>query len=136
MAGWRLGYMTGPPEIITRLVALNFYNSVCAPTPFQYAAIKAFDLDMKAQINACREKRDILCEGLKDYYDFEKTEGAFYTFIKYPSPPEEFLKRCIANELLVLPGSCCSQFDTHFRVSFAVEMGALKKAIQILKKIR
>ncbi|MGC3996351.1 MAG: aminotransferase class I/II-fold pyridoxal phosphate-dependent enzyme [Anaeromyxobacter sp.] len=41
MTGWRLGYAFGPAEIIGQMTKLQQYTFVCAPSPFQHAALAA-----------------------------------------------------------------------------------------------
>lgn len=135
MAGWRVGYCHGPKEIIDSAIKVQQFNFVCAPTPFQYAAIKAFDVDVEKYIEEYRLKRDIIYEGLKKKYKLNKPEGAFYAFIKYPYEKSKFIQDCIDNELLVVPGNVFSLEDTHFRISFANKNEVLKKAVKILNEL-
>src|SRR6478609_8252985 len=59
MTGWRLGYAVGPEAIIAQMTKLQQYTYVCAPSPLQYAALAALELDMSAAVAAYRTKRDI-----------------------------------------------------------------------------
>src|SRR3954467_2535466 len=60
MTGWRLGYAAGPAEIISQMTKLQQYTFVCAPSPLQYAALKALDVPMTDAVTAYRRKRDIV----------------------------------------------------------------------------
>src|SRR5687767_8962101 len=51
MTGWRLGYAAGPAEIISQMTKLQQYTFVCAPSPLQYAALKALDVPMKDAVD-------------------------------------------------------------------------------------
>ncbi len=135
MTGWRVGYVNGPKEIIQEAIKVQQFNFVCTPTPFQYAAIKALDINIKDYVKEYKIKRDIVYKGLKENYEFVKPEGAFYAFIKYPYFPGKFMKNCIKNNLLIVPGIAFSRNNTHFRISFANKNQTLKKAIKILNKI-
>src|SRR6185369_9753657 len=64
MTGWRLGYAAGPEPIISQMTKLQQYTFVCAPSPLQYAALKALDLPMGAAVKAYRRNRDIVFDGL------------------------------------------------------------------------
>src|SRR5580700_2075215 len=46
MTGWRVGYAAGPDAIISQMTKLQQYTFVCAPSAFQYAALKAMDVPM------------------------------------------------------------------------------------------
>ncbi|HSU65985.1 MAG TPA: aminotransferase class I/II-fold pyridoxal phosphate-dependent enzyme, partial [Tepidisphaeraceae bacterium] len=46
MTGWRLGYVAGPEAVLSQMAKLQQYTFVCAPSPLQYAAVKALDVPM------------------------------------------------------------------------------------------
>jgi len=135
MTGWRVGYVVGPKEIIQEAIKVQQFNFVCAPTPFQYAAIKALDCDVSDYVKKYEIKRNIIYKGLKKSYELIKPEGAFYAFIKYPYASEKFVNNCIKNNLLIVPGTAFSRSNTHFRISFANKDETLKKAVEILNRI-
>lgn len=135
MTGWRVGYCAGPKEIIQQAAKVQQFNFVCAPAPFQEAAVKAIDVDIKENVKEYKERRDLIYEGLKNEYEIVKPEGAFYAFIKYPYNPEEFIEDCIKENLLVVPGKIFSEENDYFRISFATGKEQLKKAIKTLKEI-
>lgn len=135
MTGWRVGYITGPAEIISQAVKVQQFNFVCAPAPFQYAAIKALDYDINENIKKYKEKRDIIYQGLKDKYDIVCPKGAFYAFVRYPYEGKKFLDDALKNNLLVVPGEVFSNKDTHFRISFAADNDTLRKAVEVLNKM-
>jgi aminotransferase len=45
MTGWRLGYASGPREIIEKMALVQDLFYVCPATPLQYALLAAFKLD-------------------------------------------------------------------------------------------
>lgn len=135
MTGWRVGYLCAPDELVTEMVKVQQYTFVCAPTPFQYAAIEALHTDMSDLVLQYKKKRDIIYDGLKNYYDIIQSDGAFYFFIKYPYDSKKFIANCMKCNLLVIPGNVFSAHDTHFRVSFATIDEQLQKAITILQNI-
>jgi aspartate aminotransferase/aminotransferase len=135
MTGWRIGYCVAPCNITREAVKVQQFNFVCAPTPFQYAAIKALDVDIKNYINFYRKKRDVIYNKLKNKYELVKPDGAFYAFIKYPYDGDEFIKNCIKKNLLVVPGNVFSENNTHFRISFANKNNELEKGVKILNKL-
>ncbi|XZE44603.1 pyridoxal phosphate-dependent aminotransferase [Pirellulaceae bacterium SH467] len=136
MTGWRLGYVHGPSEVIQTMLKIQQYSFVCAPTPFQWAALAAYDHDMTQYYRDYASKRDRIVAGLKDDYEFTTPGGAFYIFPKAPGGSgSRFVERCIANELLVIPGNIFSQRDTHFRISFAASNETLDRGIQVLREL-
>jgi aspartate aminotransferase/aminotransferase len=136
MTGWRLGYVHGPSQVIQTMLKIQQYSFVCAPTPFQWAALAAYDHDMTQHYRNYATKRDRIVAGLKDYYEFTTPGGAFYIFPKAPGGiGSKFVEKCIANELLVIPGNIFSQRDTHFRISFAASDETLDRGIEVLRKL-
>jgi aspartate/methionine/tyrosine aminotransferase len=137
MTGWRLGYAAGPAEIISQMTKLQQYTFVCAPSPLQYAAVAALDVDMHAAIEKYRHKRDIVFEGLGKKFELVKPEGAFYIFPKAPDgkTASEFVNTAIENNVLIIPGNVFSGQDTHFRISYATTEEKLQKGVEILNSL-
>ena len=138
MTGWRLGYATCSPALaplMEKMMMIQQYTFVCAPTPLQMSLIEALDYDMTPYVDSYRQKRDRVFEGIKDTYQITKPGGAFYMFCKVPeSYPNatEFVKKAIANNLLVIPGNVFSEQDTHFRISYATSDEKIDAGIEIL----
>ncbi len=136
MSGWRVGYMAGPQEFIDQAIKIAQLNYVCAPTPFQWAGVKALSFNMSEQIGDYKKKRDLVYDGLVEAgYEVVFPNGAFYFFVKYPYNAEKFLHRCLDNKLLVVPGNGFSAENTHFRISFCQEDDVLKKALIVLASV-
>ena len=141
MTGWRMGYVTAKPAlrpILEEMIKIQQYTFVCAPAPFQKAAIAALDTDMSDHVAAYREKRDMIYNGLKAHFQMVKTSGAFYTFIRKPdwaASGTEFVKKAIDNNVLIIPGNVFSEQDTHFRISYATTDEKIQQGIEILTKL-
>jgi aspartate aminotransferase/aminotransferase len=139
MTGWRLGYVTAHESlknVIEEMTKIQQYTFVCAPTPFQKAAIAALDYDTSDFVAAYRKKRDILYEGLKDKFEIVKPSGAFYAFVKAPGKSAtEFVEKAIKNRVLVIPGSVFSEKDTHFRISYATSDEKIRQGVEILHQL-
>ena len=140
MAGWRLGYAAaGEPlrDIIEQMTKIQQYTFVCAPTPFQKAAIAALDYETSNLVDAYRKKRDLIYEGLKDKFELVKPGGAFYAFVKAPTggAATEFVEKAIAKGVLIIPGNVFSEKDTHFRISYATSNEKIEQGIEILRRL-
>jgi aspartate aminotransferase/aminotransferase len=136
MTGWRLGYAAGPEPIVSQMTKLQQYTYVCAPSPLQYAALTALDLDMTAAVAAYRRKRDIAYETLRLRFEVVRPDGAFYIFPKAPGgSAAAFVERAIANNVLIIPGNVFSEADTHFRISYATTDEKLKQGCEILNSL-
>jgi aspartate aminotransferase len=140
MTGWRLGYVAvneSLRDVIEQMIKIQQYTFVCAPMPFQKAAIAAMDYDISEFVNSYRKKRDLIYDGLKEKFELVKPEGAFYAFVKAPdgSTATEFVEKAIANNLLIIPGNVFSEKDTHFRISFAASDEKIQQGVEILRKL-
>ena len=138
MTGWRLGYAAGPADLIAEMTKIQQYTFVCAPTPFQYAAITALDIDMTKTREAYKQKRDLIYQGLKDSFNVVKPGGAFYIFpgLKNTTRGDAsaVVEKVIQKSALIIPGNVFSEKNTHFRISFASDNETLKRGIEILNQ--
>ena len=131
-----MGFVHGPQAIMQTMLKVQQYSFVCAPQPVQWAGLAALDYDMTPYQSDYRVKRDMIVDGLKDYYEFVKPGGAFYVFPKVPwGNAMEFVQKAIENELLIIPGNIFSHRDTHFRISFAASQATLERGVEILRKL-
>lgn len=143
MTGWRLGYAVGPKAIVEQMTKLQQYTFVCAPSMVQYAALETIRdhghlVDMTPYIQAYQKKRDMLINGLKDIYEINMPNGAFYAFPKVPGIglATDFVAEAIEKYgLLIIPGNVFSSRDTHFRLSYATNDKTLERGINILREL-
>ena len=134
MTGWRMGWCTGPAEIIEKMTTLQQYSFVCAPSMAQAAGVTALQCDMSAQRDAYRHKRDMVYDALGEPFGLVKPGGAFYAFVPAPEGETgtEFVERAIASNVLTTPGNVFSRQDTHFRISYATDDAKLARGLHIL----
>jgi aspartate aminotransferase/aminotransferase len=139
MSGWRLGYAAVSEtlkNVIEEMTKIQQYTFVCAPSPFQKAAIAALDVDVSGFVAAYRKKRDLIYEGLCDKFELVRPGGAFYAFVKSPTKTAtEFVEKAIANNVLIIPGNVFSEKDTHFRISYATSNEKIKRGVEILRRL-
>jgi len=137
MPGWRMGYATGPSEVLDKMMILQQFSFVCAPSFAQKAVLRALDYDMSDKIEEYRGKRDLVFEGLAEHFDVVRPEGSFYIFPKLPpgTTGVEFTQEAVENNVLIVPGSAFSRRDTHFRISFAAADEKLEKGVKILSRL-
>lgn len=137
MTGWRIGWVHGPKSLMETMIKMQQYSFVCAPQPVQWAGLAALDVDMSSYREDYQRKRDLLVDGLTGYYEFVEPGGAFYLYPKAPAglTGSEFVSRAIENNLLVIPGNVFSQFDTHFRISYAASDETIQRGIKILREL-
>lgn len=136
MTGWRVGWVHGPSEIIQTMIKIQQYSFVCAPQPAQWAALAAMDLDLASYQASYKHKRDMVMDGLKEYFEFVKPGGAFYLFPKAPwGTGSEFVQKAIERGILMIPGNIFSQHNTHFRISYAAPDATLERGIKALVEL-
>jgi aspartate aminotransferase/aminotransferase len=139
MTGWRLGYVAAHEslkDVIEQMTKIQQYTFVCAPTPFQKAAIAAMDYDVSAFVQQYRSKRDLLYDGLKGTFELVRPGGAFYAFVKAPGGgATQFVEKAIKNNVLIIPGKVFSEKDTHFRISYATSDEKIRRGVEILRSL-
>ena len=142
MTGWRLGFATGPTEIVKAMTKLHQYAIMCAPTTSQYAgveALRAGDEDIEKMRESYNQRRRFLIKELRDM-GFECFEpfGAFYVFpcIKHLGmTSEEFATRLLESQkLAVVPGTAFGDCGEGFiRISYAYSFEELKEALHRIR---
>ncbi|MGF1634687.1 MAG: pyridoxal phosphate-dependent aminotransferase [Phycisphaerae bacterium] len=137
MTGWRLGWAAGPTEIIQQMTKLQQYTFVCAPAPFQHAAVAALSVRVDDHIAAYRKKRDLVISRLSSKFEIVQPEGAFYLFPKAPAgmTATEFCTQAVKRNVLTIPGSVFSARDTHFRISYATTDEKLAEGCDVLNAL-
>lgn len=136
MTGLRLGFAHGPEHVIQQMTKLQQFTFVCAPHPVQWAGVEALDTDMQPYVDDYRVRRDLMVSELSQDFEITGGDGAFYLFLKTPwGTGTEFVKECIRQNLLVIPGNVFSPADSHFRVSFAAETETIKAGAEVLRQV-
>lgn len=134
--GWRLGYAAGPKWLIEQMQKLQQFTFVCAPSPLQWAAIEAFEIDNTAQVKTYARRRDMVLDALSPHANVVRPGGAFYAFLEIPAAlgmtGTEFMERAVDRRVLLVPGGVFSARDTHVRLSFAVPEPTLLEGLDVL----
>lgn len=137
MTGWRLGYITGPQEIIDAINELQQYVVMSSSSIAQHAGLAA--IQHRPQIVAkYRQKRDFLVAKLTSMgYSVQGAEGAYYIFLKAPHDltDVEFTDLASEHNLIIVPGRAFSRLHGFVRLSYGAEMPVLEKAAAVLEKI-
>jgi len=136
MTGWRLGYTSGPKEIIDAMATFQQYSYVCANSIAQHAAVAALDFDISEYVNGYRKRRDLIYETLKPNFKMRKPTGAFYLFPEAPGGDADvFVNAAIERKVFIIPGKVFSEKNTHFRISLAADESQLREASSVLTDI-
>ena len=93
----------------------------------------AWEIDLQDHVEDYRRKRELIVSLLKDDFEIQGGQGAFYLFLKAPwGTGSEFVAEAIRNNLLISPGNVFSPSDSHFRISFAAEDDLIREGAAIL----
>lgn len=143
MTGWRLGYATGPANIIEQMTKIHQFAIMCAPTTSQYAAVEALkngDSDVEMMRDAYDKRRRFLVHafnnmGLSCFEPF----GAFYVFPSIKSlnmTSDEFATRLLMEEkVAVVPGTAFGACgEGYLRISYAYSIDNLRIAIERIER--
>ncbi|MHC1594594.1 MAG: pyridoxal phosphate-dependent aminotransferase [Methanotrichaceae archaeon] len=137
MTGWRLGYVTAPPEIM-RWVGRILSHSVSHATTFvQWAGVEALrgpQDEIGSMVDEFRARRDLLISGLRDIgIRCTLPGGAFYVFpdVSEYGGGDEFSGKLLSDVMVaVTPGSAFGPDGSdHVRISYATSQERLKEAL-------
>lgn len=147
--GWRLGYVLAPPEVTAAIRTVHDYLTICAPTPFQYAAVTALGLPETYYAGLREEflqRRDLTVRMLSESgFEPYVPQGAYYLLAgfapwEHKGDSSSFTKRLIAEaKVAVVPGSAFYYQATELgqrlvRFAFAKTEHVLQEAGENLRK--
>jgi N-succinyldiaminopimelate aminotransferase len=82
LTGWKIGWATGPADLVDRVKGVKQWLSFASGTPFQYgiATALASDDEFYREFTAgYRERRDLICQGLRAIgFDVTQPEGTYF----------------------------------------------------------
>lgn len=143
MTGWRLGLLMGPENIIKHMLKVHQYNTTCASSISQYAALEAYkngENDPYPMKQEYIKRRDYCIKRLKRIkIDVVKPDGAFYVFPsikKFGMTSFDFAINLLkSKKVAVVPGSAFSDYGEGFiRISYACSIDTLKEAFDRIEK--
>ncbi|MFB6297941.1 MAG: pyridoxal phosphate-dependent aminotransferase [Salinirussus sp.] len=136
MTGWRLGWITASHERIERMLRVHQYAQACASAPAQFAAEAALTGPqgmVGEMLDAFRERRDVLLDGLADMgLHCPTPRGAFYAM---PEVPEGWVDAVIDRGVVVVPGEAFgSAGEGYARISYATDVETIEEAVGIMRE--
>jgi aminotransferase len=143
MTGWRVGYATGPSDIIKAMIKIHQYTMLCAPIMSQQAAIEALRNGREEKdkmVNSYRQRRNFIVRAFTDIgLSCHRPEGAFYAFPSISATgmtSDAFAEKLILEEkVAVVPGHVFgTSGDGYIRCSYATSLELLKKAIDRMSR--
>jgi alanine-synthesizing transaminase len=141
MAGWRVGFMVGNPELVAALGRMKSYHDYGTFTPIQVAAIVALEgpqecvEDIRAMY---QRRRDVLVTGLHTIdWMVDIPKATMYIWAAIPEPYRamgslEFSKKLLADaKVAVSPGVGFGEWgDGHVRFSLIENEARIRQAVR------
>lgn len=143
MTGWRLGYTTGPADIIQAMTKIHQYTMMCAPTMAQYAALEALHSgreSVQEMKMSYRQRRNLVVKSLNDMgLSCHLPGGAFYVFPSIKETglsSEEFAQKLLEEErVAVVPGHVFGESgEGYIRCSYATSVKQLSEAMKRMER--
>jgi alanine-synthesizing transaminase len=146
MAGWRIGFMVGNPELVNALARIKSYHDYGTFTPLQVAAVAALDgpQDCVEEIRAKYERRrDVMVKGLHDAgWMVEKPKASMYIWAKIHDAYKEmgsieFAKKLLRDaKIAVAPGVGFGDYgDDHVRIALIENESRSRQAVRGIKEM-
>ncbi|MEC5397130.1 alanine transaminase [Uliginosibacterium sp. H1] len=144
MAGWRIGFMVGNPDLVAALARMKSYHDYGTFTPLQIAAIAALEGDQQCVRDIAeqyRSRRDVLVKGLREAgWDVELPKASMYVWAQIPEHYRalgslEFAKQLLARaKVSVSPGVGFGDHgDDHVRFALIENESRIRQAVRGIK---
>ena len=144
MAGWRIGYMVGNPDLVAALSRIKSYHDYGTFTPLQIASIVALEgpQDCVEDIRMTYEnRRNVMVKGLHEAgWNVATPKAAMYIWAKIPDHYKElgsleFSKRLLTEaKLAAAPGIGFGQYgDDHVRLALIENEERIRQAVRGIK---
>ena len=144
MTGWRLGWLTAPPDLLLSLAKLTEYNIAGPATFVQHAGIVALregEAHVARSRAAFEERRDLVYRRLSalNRIGMVKPKGAFYAFFSVEGETDSLAltKRLLHDAGVGLaPGTAFGDVgEGYLRLCFAASSALLNEAIDRLERV-
>ncbi|OPY30942.1 MAG: putative aspartate aminotransferase 2 [Methanocella sp. PtaU1.Bin125] len=138
MAGWRIGYVTGPKAVYDNMLKVQ-QHTISSPTTFvQYgaaAALTGSQVPVAEMVKQFHARRDVVVKGLRDMgLHCEMPEGAFYAWPKVEGDSEKICEELLGYGVSLTPGSAFGPgCNDHIRMSYASSMDQIKEGLARMK---
>ena len=144
MAGWRIGFMVGNPELVAALARIKSYHDYGTFTPLQVAAIAALEGDQQCVKDIAakyQSRRDVLVKGLHEAgWMVECPKASMYIWAKIPEQYQalgslEFARLMLEKaKVCVSPGIGFGDHgDDHVRFALIENEARIRQAVRGIK---
>ncbi|MED3622560.1 aminotransferase [Neobacillus thermocopriae] len=143
MTGWRLGFLAAPSELVSVMLKIFQYTTMCAPHMMQHGAIEALRNgyhEVETMRASYRRRRNYMVQTLNEMgLDCHMPGGAFYVFPSIKSTglgSEQFAEELLMQEkVAVVPGNVFGESgEGYIRCSYATSMQQLQEAMKRIQR--
>jgi alanine-synthesizing transaminase len=144
MAGWRVGFMVGNPDLVAALARIKSYHDYGTFTPLQVAAIAALEGDqscVKEIATQYQSRRDVLYKGLTEAgWAVDCPRASMYIWARIPEAYRKLGSLEFAKQLLEKAKVCVSpgigfgdHGDDHVRFALIENEARIRQAVRGIK---
>lgn len=144
MAGWRIGFMVGNPDLVAALARMKSYHDYGTFTPLQVAAIAALEGDQQCVRDIAekyQQRRDVLVKGLNEIgWEVECPKASMYIWARIPEKWRDLGSLEFARLLLEQAKVCVSpgigfgdQGDEYVRFALIENEARIRQALRGIK---
>lgn len=144
MAGWRIGFMVGNPDLVAALARMKSYHDYGTFTPLQVAAIAALEGDQQCVRDIAakyQQRRDVLVKGLNEIgWEVECPKASMYIWARIPQQWREPGSLEFARLMLEKAKVCVSpgigfgdQGDEYVRFALIENEARIRQALRGIK---
>ena len=142
MTGWRLGYVTGPEEVLKGMLKIYQHSATCVTAFAQAGAIEALrskesQQAVKRMVEGYKERRAVMLRLIQqsEFFDISvEPQGAFYCFPSYrlKKSSVEFAKELLEEvHVATVPGAAFGECgEGHLRLSYATSVENIIEAFE------
>lgn len=144
MTGFRVGYATGPPELIAPMVKVHQFSVACVDGAAQYAAIAALEGSQECvstMVTAFAKRRKLMHSRINEIEGLSCAlpKGAFYVFAdmhRFKKDSTAFSDYLInEGRVAVVPGCAFGKAgEGHIRLSYATAYEKIEEAMDRIEK--
>lgn len=144
MAGWRIGFMVGNPDLVAALARMKSYHDYGTFTPLQVAAIAALEGDQQCVREIAekyQQRRDVLVKGLNEIgWEVECPKASMYIWARIPEQWRQLGSLEFARLMLEKAKVCVSpgigfgdQGDEYVRFALIENEARIRQALRGIK---
>lgn len=139
MTGWRIGYAAGPEDILSGMLKIHQYTSLCAPSMSQMAALEALRHGGAAKdemVESYDRRRRLIVDGFNQIgLTCHQPQGAFYAFPdvhRTGMSSQDFSEQLLLEtKVAVVPGDVFGATGEGFiRCSYATSIEQIETALE------